>query len=344
MLAADLKKALESYSKADLVLLATELYRVMPKKERDAKELDAMISDFQAHQEKKKKAKTEPQVKPIGALEPQVTLFLEYAYQQYYMAPNRFVRKPDRPKWRSLANAYAKELQQYPTDTEDGKTATQLLEKLYRMLGYASHYHLFPTSTPFKAVHIDQAKFFDIVVTRMLSQDNSAAGLRACLKMMMETQLDQYTWTMEVSEVMVARLKTNDLREMACEQATLLMEEVNAPLALLRAKSGMYSDRAYQLEDQISMLLRFLFPVLSHLGETERAIALYRRFGRRQAGTVPTRPLLDLLEAVDKPILWAREYDKAVAKKTNFGDAYAEVREVIRETNAFPDVTRTSIF
>jgi hypothetical protein len=176
MLAADLKKALESYSKADLVLMATELYRVIPKKERDAKELDAMISDFQAHQEKKKKAKTEPQVKPIGALESS-----SHAVPGIRLPAVLYGAEPICPQNRSPEVAFPGQricqgTAANPTIRRTAKPQRNCWKSFYRMLGYASHYHLFPTSTPFKAVHIDQAKFFDIVVSRMLAQDNSAMG------------------------------------------------------------------------------------------------------------------------------------------------------------------------
>ena len=48
MLAADLKKALDSYSKGELALLAAELYKTIPKKDREAKDIDGMIADFAA--------------------------------------------------------------------------------------------------------------------------------------------------------------------------------------------------------------------------------------------------------------------------------------------------------
>lgn len=336
MTAAELKKALERYTKADLVSLATEIYRVLPKKERDAYSIDGMIADFPGYLVRKKAGKTEPAPMPIATLEPQVLQFLDYAHKQYYFAPNRYVRKQDRPLWRNIAGGYIKELQRYPADTPEGETATGLLEKLYRTLGYASRYYLFPTESPFRAVSIKQTALLDVIIARRLERDNSPESIRACLKMMVETPTDKNTWFHSVSNIMTARLKTAPMRERARTETIALLEAYHVQRVTLPAKTSMYSDKVYQLEEQITDLLEFLFPLMSALGEAEQAVTLYRRLMKRPGGETPVRTLLLRLQDCDEPALWAREYDKELAKGKDFGTEFAWMRKKIRETGKFP--------
>lgn len=336
MLAADLKKALDSYSKGELALLAAELYKTIPKKDREAKDIDGMIADFAAYLDRKKNGKAEPPLTSISDLEAQVGEFLEYAYHQYYMSPNRYVRKQDRPKWRSIASAHIKALLRHPADSSDGEIATDLLEKLYRMFGHASRYHLFPTSTPFKAIHMDQEVFCDHVTGRILARNNSPDGVKRCLKAMVETYLDENTVLYPIAITFMNRLKTTDMRERACDQAVPLLEMKKAELAALRLKSGNYSMQSHHKQEEINALMHLLFHLLSHLDEMERAIALYKKNAPKEAGKTPTRPLLQLLKFCDKPMLWSREYDLAAAKGTDFGKEYARVREEIGKTGTFP--------
>lgn len=336
MLAADLKKALDSYSKGELALLAAELYKTIPKKDRESKDIDGMIADFAAFLDRKKNGKAEPPLTSISELEAQVGEFLEYAYQQYYMSPNRYVRKQDRPKWRSIASAHIKALLRHPADTPDGEIATQLLEKLYRMFGHASNYHLFPTATPFKAIRMDQAVLCDHVIARMLDRNNSPDAVKQCLKVMVETPLEQFTGFHPIAITFLARLKTPDMRDRAYAQVVPLLEEKKAELAVLCAKSGRYSMQSYHMEEQIKALMHLLFHLSSYLDEVERAITLYKKNAPKEAGKAPVRPLLQLLQSCDKPLLWSREYDQAVAKGTDFGEDYARIREEIGKTGEFP--------
>ena len=344
MLAADLKKALETYSKGDLALLAAELYKMIPKKDREAKDIDGMIIDFGTFLDKKKSGKAEPPLPSISELEAQVGEFLEYAYHQYYMSPNRYVRKQDRPKWRSIASAHIKELLRYPADSPDGEVATNLLEKLYRMFGHASRYHLFPTSTPFKAIRMDQDVFCDHVIARILDRNNSPEAVKRCLKVMVETFLDENTGFLSITIAFLNRLKTTDMRERAHEQAVPLLETKTAELAALRLKSGNYSMQSHHKQEEVNALMQLLFHLLSHLDETERAIALYKKNAPKEAGKTPIRPLLQLLRSCEKPLLWSREYDLATTKGTDFGTSYALIREEIGKTGEFPKSTYTTVF
>lgn len=112
----ELREILKQCKEDEIKFLAVELYKAIPKKLKEEKEIDQMIKDFVAGERNKK---------------------------SNYFAPNRFIPKKERPKWRFKVKAYIKDLSRIPNEGEDGKFAAQLLEKLYKMLCYGCRYYIF---------------------------------------------------------------------------------------------------------------------------------------------------------------------------------------------------------
>ena len=83
-------------------------------------------------------------------------------------APNSFIHKKERLKWRFIVKDYIKDLQSISVDGKEGKDATDLLEKLYGMLCYACCYYIFNTDNPFRSIGIGQAVLLDLIITRKL--------------------------------------------------------------------------------------------------------------------------------------------------------------------------------
>ena len=170
MLVSDVRKALGQHKVEDLRQIALELYKTIPKKLREEKDIDSLLRGPHAY---KQGEKTEaPSDLPAAFLstKAEISLFMEYAHAQYYLAPNRFVHKKDRPKWRFKVKAYIKALQNVPGASSDGPQATELLEKLYAMLCHACAYYLFNTENPFASIGIGQAEPFDAALLANLSR------------------------------------------------------------------------------------------------------------------------------------------------------------------------------
>lgn len=132
----ELREVLKPCKEEDIKLLAVELYKAMPKKLKEEKEIDQVIKDIVAGEWNKKSAKQDNKKVTAEELRAEIELFLENAYAQNYFAPNRYISKKERPKWRFKVKAYIKDLSRIPNEGEDGKLAAQLLEKLYKMLCY----------------------------------------------------------------------------------------------------------------------------------------------------------------------------------------------------------------
>lgn len=137
MLVSELRELLKKYTEEDLRLLVSEMYKSMPKKLREDKDIDELLKDVNAYVRIGKVEKTQDKQINIEKIKPQIELFIEYAYKQYYFAPNNNIHKKERPKWRFVVKAYIKDLQDVRVEGTEGETATVLLTKLYEMLSYA---------------------------------------------------------------------------------------------------------------------------------------------------------------------------------------------------------------
>src|SRR5690554_5502980 len=100
MLLPDLRELLKKKNEKELRILIAEMYKLIPKKLREEKNIDSLLIDIKAYTAMNKgKSK---QANPINfrSLKNEIELFIENAYQQNYFAPNKYVHKKDRPKWR----------------------------------------------------------------------------------------------------------------------------------------------------------------------------------------------------------------------------------------------------
>jgi hypothetical protein len=100
----------------------------------------------------------------IDDLEAELEQFLSDAYAQNYFAPNRFVPKSERPKWRFKVKRFFKEINAAIVERGNIEKAGDLLEKLYQMLCYACDFVLFSAYDPFQFVGIAQTEFLDAVL------------------------------------------------------------------------------------------------------------------------------------------------------------------------------------
>ncbi len=177
MLLSEIKNVLKKYEQNDLRLLVLEMYKAMPKKLREDKDIDALLQDLQSQLSTNKNEKASVKQTDVMKLKMEINQFINYAYRQYYFAPNNYVRKNERPKWRFKVKAYIKELQAVPINSENGKIATDLIENLFAMLSYACGHYIFNTEDPFRSVGIEQIELFDIVINSTFPPVKSGMNL-----------------------------------------------------------------------------------------------------------------------------------------------------------------------
>jgi len=318
--------------------LALALYKAMPAKLRDEKNIDAMVKDLKAFEAaKKESAQGSAAPLNIKAMSIEITQFLDFAYAQYFLVPNTYVRKAERPKWRFKAIDYIKQLRMIPPETEDGKTATALLARLYVMLSYACAHYLFNTDNPFRSIGIEQDSLLDIVIFRLLSSGVNAGNLSMVIMMIVDGYVDRDTLTMQLIQVLVSRVRTTDGRETAIAQCKRIWEE-KAAVGKPAGKRGSSSDSdEFKKQEAMNDLVKMTFCFYGELYEFDSGIDYFFKHYKEESAAVTLHVLLSLLRMYKQPALWIREYERAQKQNMKHRDWLKAVYEQLLKTGRFSD-------
>ena len=254
MLVSELRELLKKYKEEDLRLLISEMYKSMPKKLREDKDIDALLQDLHACLSIGKAEKTREKQVDIKDLKPKIDLFIDYAYKQYYFAPNSFIHKKERPKWRFIVKDYIKSLQGISVEGEEGRIATDLLEKLYEMLCYACGYYIFSTDNPFRSVGIEQTALLDIVITRKFGNGINKESVKSAIALVINSRVDRDTLHSSLINILVKNLKSPDSKEISIEQCTVLKAELKRSRPNPSKKSWLSDSSDYKRREKINNL------------------------------------------------------------------------------------------
>lgn len=331
MKVSELKEKIKEYKEEDLRLLLTEMYKAIPKKVREEKNIDKMVRDIREYIENGKGKKDKGEELDFAALEKEVERFLNFAYEQYYMIPNSFVHKNERPKWRFIVKNYYKQLQTIPVDSENGQKATVLLEKLYDMMSYACHYYLFRSDDPFASAGIIQTEFLDIVLKRKLAPGINRESIKECLTFVINSNVDRVTSHIKLFYMLIANLSTPDAKKTAIEQGILLKKELKE-----QAPPSKFSDDYYWHCEQLNHLTEGIIELYIVLCEYDDGIAYFNKNYQKKPEIVLFYLLMILFKHGLKD-LWVREYESAVKRGIEPRDRLKNTYQYIKENGKLPE-------
>ncbi len=328
MLISEIKELLKKYQEEDLKLIISEMYRSIPKKIREEKNIDDMLTDIKAF---KNIGKVELQKTPIqiSELKEEILQFLDYAYKSYYFAPNNFVHKKERPKWRFKVKAYIKDLQGITAYGEEGKTTTDLLEALYKMLCYACFYYLFSTDDPFRSISIDKTDLLEIIIKRRFAYGISKASLKSCVELVSHTNASTIP--------LISNLKSSDSKLMTIELAKIVKEELEKSRRTSNKNSSLIENSDYWYHEKINRLVEIVFRLNISLCEYDTAIQYFNNNNIESDKEITLYVLLRLLYEYDLKTYWVNEYNKSINKKIHPRQVLENIYNHIMENEKFPE-------
>lgn len=334
----ELREIIKGYEEEDLRLLIAELYRAMPKALREEKEIDDLIREAKVRLHAPKAEKASKKQIDINELKPAIEVFLENAYAENYYIPNRVIPKQERPKWRFHVKAYIKALQSVPLEGEDGKTAAELLEKLYLMLCYACCYYLFNTNDAFQSVGIAQADLLEIVLRAKFAYGIDHEVIKSAIKLVTNPGFDSVTGHDTLIMVLVSCLKTADAKEMAVEEAKKRKAELDLEAAQQANRKKRFNDSesAYRREEEMNTLTELVFRLYMELVEYDAAIEYFKTNIKEFSQEVALYLLLELLFIYDLKDYFIKEYEAAVKKKIKPRDRLQKVYHYTVEKGELP--------
>ena len=337
MLISELKPLLKERSKDDLEKTVIALYKAMPKRLREEKQVDLLIEGAGLLPAG---AKEKPNV-AFADLQDQVNAFLENAYQQNYMAPNQVIHKKDRPKWRFIAAAMIKDLSAVPADSDDGRTATDLLVKLYQMLCHACHYYLFRSDDPFRSVGIVQTRFLDLIASRILLGGISPERVRLILALAVDDRHDRETVFADCMNTVLAYLKTPDSRQMAIGQGQILLAEQLKKRVYYEKHDYYNRVSRYSFEQIVKNTVTIVCTLYLLLDQVDDAVRFFKdNTTELFSKPDPVSKYRDLLGLLEKHVIrdaWLREYALAMQQGIAMIPRNEALFQHLKKYGAFPD-------
>lgn len=190
MLIKEVRSIIKNYSEEELRILIAEMYKVIPKKVKQEKNIDKMVEDINNFMRSRKRVTRQKESIDLESLKYEIEEFIDYSYKQYYFAPNSYVHKSERSKWRFKVSKFIKELEKVNGNAEDNATATELLEKLYEVLCYGYYYVIFNSNEPFRSIRMSQSEVFDMVIRRKFADGINKESITYALKLMAANKPD----------------------------------------------------------------------------------------------------------------------------------------------------------
>ncbi|MCI9173599.1 MAG: hypothetical protein HFH49_01470 [Lachnospiraceae bacterium] len=303
----ELRNLLSASDRKNLEKAFAESYKQLRKAQKE--EIDPILTDILEGKSIEKK-KTAASVS-FEELEQQIKDFIENAYAQNYLAPNRAVPKNQRPKWRFLVKNFIKELEKIPPENSNYSKAVKLLTELYQLICEACNYYLFSTDDPFRSIGWEQAALFELLVKKTFGDGYSREKISSLLQYAATGGLSRESLHIYQEEALLHGLKTSDVKYTAMEKAKKLVETRAEKLVGLTK----YSSKRFQLEDEINEFCKMILMTSIELSEPEPGLDYFFQHTNYQKREITLYCALDLISYMEADDLWLTVYENYGIKK-----------------------------
>ncbi|WP_088049431.1 hypothetical protein [Virgibacillus dakarensis] len=331
----ELRTILKERKKDELAYLIVEMYKQIPKKVREGKELDELIQDPDAFKKARKGTKQYVKNLDFASVEREVRSFIKNAREQNYIAPNRIIPKKERSNWRFTAKRLIEQVMEISNQDKHAKVSTSLMEDLYKLFCYASGHYVFASDEPFYTIKIPQPEFLKRVVMMKKRVDEPKKWIPESLSLMLDYDLDPVEVTASLSEAFFETLDNAPLKEEVVKQADHLLQKKESTRR--NVDDFHKTPKDYDKEFYIDHVVELIFIIQSSLGEYKEAIRYYHKhYSRHDTSEIRLYVLLQMVMRYQRVEDWIREYEKAVKKRIKPRDSLKKAYEYMKQTNEFP--------
>jgi len=327
MLVKELKDTIKNYNDEEKVKIIVELYKRIPKIKKEDYDIDNFIINIKDSKNKK----NETEVLSFDNLEKQVNYFLQCVNMGLYASPNKIVSKSERSNWRHKVKKYYKDLNSFKPDTEDGIKATDLLQRLFKVLSVGTHVLRFSNWNTFNAIQVSQEDFLEIIVKRKLATGITRENIKYCCNLL-DVEYDPYGWHKALFYSFVCCFKTADSKYIAIEVLNEMVIEMNEKLECLKkSKKSSYRDE-FDLKKYNNYFTECIVYFYFNLCEADNAIKYYHKNYIESHQEIKEYILLEMLENEELYKEWIIEYEKHLDKimyRDSLKEKYVELKEKV---------------
>jgi len=303
----ELRQLMESADMEHLIKAFIESYKYLRKAQKE--EIDPVLVDILKGNEVVKK-KTE-EIVEFDDLEQQVKDFIENAYAQNYLGPNRVIPKNQRSKWRFMVKNFIKKLERIEPGDSNYAKAVKLLTDIYALICEGCNCYLFSTDDPFRSIGWQQAALFELVVRKTFAAGYMREDISRLLLLSATGGLSTEAVHINQEMVLIDGLKTSDAKCMAIEEAQKLVEERTGKLEKLKK----YDSGRYGLEEAVNAFCDVILFLSIELAEPIKGVEYYFKNFKGDNQQRALYHALNLIDDIEEDELWIQVYEYGIKHK-----------------------------
>jgi hypothetical protein len=267
----ELRTKLLKLNQEEMIRIAVEFYKLIPKSKKEDSQIDELINN-PAAQKAKTSAKSDDSVS-LEQIEMEVNTFIVNAKAYNYLSSNKVIAKADRPKWRFLVKAWFKQLTNPKNRDWDAARKAKVLKSLYNLM---CEYGYFSSEDNFQSIGIPQDDFLGVV----LQFDAIAYGKMVVAERGVELIVNNSTSRdMSYSTLMkkfIEGLTDDDLNYKALEKAKAMWQETDKEEKMAAQNRRNYdSSASFYRKYKQNHLAELGFRIYANLSAFKNAIEFF---------------------------------------------------------------------
>ena len=290
----ELRVKLYKLQQDEVIRLAVEFYKLVPKAKKEEYNLDDLINTPEV---KTAKPAANENLVSFEIMVKEVNTFIDNAKNQHYLYPNKIVAKKDRATWRFKVKAWYKDVTNPKTYGYEMNKKSEICANLYNLLCESCHFQYFSSDDPFNSVGIEQTDFFRSVLQLIELTEGKISLLNRGLDMAINNETSPNTLNSYVMQEFVNILDDEQIKYDAIEKIEKMIQD-NKPRIVVTTKRGAYQEdfsTKYNRERKTNNLAELGFRLHASLLEYDEAIAFYNKYAVQSNEEVKLYILIRLL-------------------------------------------------
>ncbi len=329
----ELREKLSKLKKEELVKVASEFYKLIPKAKKEDYDLDSYINNPR----KKQKGSRSKEVVKLEEIEIELKEFIKNAKNQYYLFPNRIVPKKQRSTWRFKVKKWYKELSNTRRPDKNLSKQSKLLHDLYELMCESCGYQYFSAHDSFQSIGIGQAVFYRSVIDLLQETKGKTETVKQCIELIVNNYLNGDTLYSTLMIELINTFETVDLKYNGIEVVEDLIESNNfKPKEKNKKKYYSYSSEEYRSKEKNNNLSKLGLRLHISLYEIEEGIKFYHKYHYNRDEEIKLYILIRILIEKGKKDQILSEIEKAIKQGIQPRDKLMSLMTKIKNTDELP--------
>ncbi len=331
----ELRVKLYKLKQDEVIRLAIEFYKLVPKAKKEMYNLDGLIDTPEVKTAKPAAIENRVSFEDM-ALE--VNTFIGNAKNQHYLYPNKIIAKKDRATWRFKVKAWYKEVTNPKTVGLDMNKKAEICANLYNLLCEACYCEYFSADDVFNSVAVEQADFFRSALQLIDQTEGRVSLLNRGLDMAINNPTSPNNLHSYMLREFVNILDAEPIKYDAIDKVEKMIEANQPRILVTNSKKPFQEDFSTKCrrEEKTNRLAEMGFRIYSSLFQYEEAIVFYNKYAVRSDEEYKLYMLIGLLFENQQKAHIQSVLEAAAASGVKLRSSLIKLLATIQQQNVLP--------